>query len=364
MADLTAGIPAGGEAGGTARESPAVNESPLPLLSIHMQASIPKHSQASAILCQFLFHSLVVLALVTIQPGVSHAASDRELELERWVVSGSVEMGLHGFSAKANARSSDIIGAPQPPINQLPTDGPYPELIDPIHDRNDVLSALIGGTLEVMTPQLLRTVGKPRLFLVVNLSGVLTSERSIVRDGDPGPFTYPDIGGINTPGDSLIGGQGTQVRAQSQNPYFAIGLGPAFTFDLWESRIRIKPSVVYSRHHIDLSAITQRAIRTEAPAPTLDSYRLISLTDDREKINHSLGPALEVEVDTDSRFGPFLLSVYIKGHAGRILGDRETDMQQANPDVQGEFVRWHYESETWTYRASTGMRFRWVPKRK
>ncbi len=314
-------------------------------------------------------------------PTLCHAASDHDAELDRWVLSGAVEVGVFGHTAKGNADST-LISGPRidPPRTDL-GDGPL-TVIDPLAGREDVLAALVGATFEVMTPKLFSAPGRPRLFLDVNVSSALTSEVGLARDAQVGELMFPDplVAG-QILGEQLVVGRGTELSVQPQGPQIHAGFGPAFTVDFGTDRVRIKPSIVYSRTMLDVSAITKRVVRLTndiadartlfpqlPPIPpggnlTVD-YRFIQVADDQTEVYHAIGPALELEYETGNRIGPFALTLYIKGHASRIFGDLKTRFEQPNPVFPAEIVRYQVTQDRWNYRASTGLRFRWVPKRK
>ena len=64
---------------------------------------------------------------------------------------------------------------------------------------------------EVMTPKLFSAPGRPRLFLDVNVSSVLTAEVGLARDADVGELMFPD---------DLVPGQilGEQLATKSRLP--------------------------------------------------------------------------------------------------------------------------------------------------
>lgn len=310
----------------------------------------------------------VVVVFATAAHGEA-GTSTHDGELERWVFSGALEVGLHGDSAEAAYTASPLVGPRATNIG--PADG-GPNVVDAKTDENDVVSGLMGANLEVMTPGLRKVPSHPRLFLDVSLLGVLASEASIVRNGDVGEFGLPDDISFSAPfvGELFVEGNGVDVTSQHQGMQLYVGLGSAFTFDFGEERIRIKPSVVYSRTETKVSAAANRAVRIVNQDPivngrrvrSLDSFRLLSLGDNQTEVYHGLGPAVEIEYDTKNRFGPFLLSLFLKGGATHLFGDLETEFVASNPEYPEERVRWRYKNDSWAYRATTGMRFRFVPK--
>ncbi len=313
-----------------------------------------------------LLIGLVCSVLSTCLPTPCYAESDHDGELDRWVFSGALEVGVFAHTGKGSAEGTPLTG-PRISPNLIAGDGPD-NVVEPLSDREDLVGALIGGTLEAMTPKLFSTPGRPRLFLDVNVSSVLSSEVGMSRIGDIGNVALPPDRAPNLIlGETVLLGVGNEVSAQQQGPQVHAGFGAAFTLDFGTNRIRIKPSVVYSRTILEVAAVTQRAVRLVndlGPALGLDDYRYIMLNDDRTEVYHGMGPALEIEYETGNRLGPFTVTLFIKGHASHIFGGLKTRLQQANPDYPDELVRYKFTQDRWNYRASTGVRFRWVPKEK
>ena len=310
----------------------------------------------------------VCLLFATLANGESgHLAHDGELD--RWVFSGALEVGLYGDSGDAEFSGSPIVG---PRATNISDADDVDTVIQSRMDSNDMISGLVGANFEVMTPGPRNLATHPRLFMNVSLLGALSSETSVARNSDPGEWGIPDGIAPAAPfvGELILRGHGTEVSTQHQGAQLYVGLGPAFTFDFKGERIRVKPSVVYSRTETKISVVANRAIRIVESDPivngrrvrSLDSYRLLALQDDFTKVYHGVGPALEVEYDTKNRFGPFLLSLFMKGGASHLFGDRKTEFAASNPDEPLETVSWKYKQDRWAYRASTGVRFRYVPK--
>lgn len=280
-----------------------------------------------------------------------------------WVVSGALEVGIYGHTGKGNARGSLLTG---PRIsNPSPNEDLGPTVIPDLRSREQVLSALVGGTFELMSPQLSEDAGRPRLFVDVNISAALASEVGLARQFDPGEMSLPSpVSPGASIGEASIVGRGSKITVQPQGPQIHAGLGTAFTLELTDSLVRIKPSIVYSRTILDVAAMSNRAVRLPPPAGpiTLEThFRLIQLADDFTEVYHGLGPALEVEYEPGTRLGPFGITLYIKGHASYIFGDLKTRMFGANPDYPDETVTWKYTQDRWAYRAATGIRLRWDP---
>lgn len=312
-----------------------------------------------------LYSGLIWVLLVLALPAPSFAGSDHDGELGRWVYSGALEMGVFAHTGKGRMDSTEITG-PRVSNPRIGMDGPL-QLLPFSRSREEVLSMLVGGTFEVMTPELLSSLGHPRLFLDVNISNPFTKEVGLGREGDPSKLRFPDpYDSSFIQGEDAIEGRGGQVAVQHQGPQIHAGFGSAFTLDVGADRIRIKPSLVYSRIITDVYAIGNRASRlTNSIDPNRtfeDTYRTISLQESRREVYHGAGPALEIEYETGERLGPFMMTVFIKGHASHLFGDLKTRLEQSNPAYPDEKFFWKYSQDRWVYRASTGLRFRWVPK--
>ncbi len=333
--------------------------------------------QLAAIVRGLLLLSL--LSLVVGGPQPSNAQSDARSdamsrfdgELDRWVPSAALEIGIFGHTGKGEVTSTNV-GTPRiDPPNFPAGDHRGPFVVDPESSREDILSALVGGTFEIMTPAFADVPSHPRLFLDVNISVPLTTEVGLARDAEPGELGFPQPFTASTiTGEDTVAGRGTKITVQHQGPQIHAGLGAALTFDFGSQRIRIKPSFVYSRIKTDITAVGNRAVRLRDFDPRVPrdfdtEFRTIELNDKVEEVYHGIGPALEVEYETGNRLGPFSLTLFLKAHASRLFGDLKTRMEKTNqdPTVTGEeTIRWKYSQDRWVFRASTGLRFRLVPK--
>lgn len=296
-------------------------------------------------------------------------AQDANFEsTEHWVTSAALELGVYGHTGKGNTFGSPISG---PRVaNPRPNEDLGPNLVEPERSREEVVSGLIGATWEVMTPQLTPSLGHPRMFLDVNVTSALAAEVQLAIDGDPGVMGPPDEASpSNIVGEAAIQGRGTKITVQPQGPQVHAGIGTAFTIDRGTNRIRIKPSLVYSRTILDVSTVTHRAIRLNNDAGANfsfeDDYRTFEYKDNLSEVYHGLGPALEIEYEPGLSIGPFFLTLYAKAHASQLFGDLKTNFQGNNPDptAPDEFVRSKYTQDRWNYRGSTGVRLRWDPMR-
>jgi hypothetical protein len=320
---------------------------------------------------------LLVLLLVALPSSANaqsdakpNAKSDAKSDGDRWGFAGAFEFGIFAHTAKGNIDSTELTGPrvtgpgggpPLPQFGDLST-----SVVDPQASREEVQSMLMGGTLEVMTPELISEFGRPRLFMDVNVSGLITSEVGLARDADPDEMALPDPRSSGTPiGEGAIIGRGSKITVQNQMPQIHAGLGSAFSFEVAGERFKIKPSFVYSRLRYEIYGVTHRPVRLNNDAglnlSLEDDYRLIILSEEQEEVYHGIGPAIELEYDTASRIGPFDVTLFIKAHASHLLGDLKTRFTQANSEYPDEIVRYKYSQDRWVYRASTGVRFRWMP---
>ncbi len=328
---------------------------------------------------------LLVWAVVLGLPGSSLAESEmrkrHDRELERWIFSSALEVDIYGQTGKASVRGTPIgsprLGfAPGVPggIDAGLGDETSPNVVRSESSREQVTAALVGGDFEIMTPAIADIPTQPRFFLDAFVAAVITNQVAMARDGVPSsPLAMPSVFNPGDPvGERLIVGVGTAVYAQLQGPQLYAGIGAAFTFDLFdEHRIRIKPSFNYLRMTLDVSARANRAVRDQVFTPGdrgLDQeFRTIELSDKFREVYHGIGPALEIEYDTGNRFGPFGISLYMKGGATRLFGDLTTELSDVNTDPQvtgEERVFWKYNQDRWVFRAGTGIRFRFLPKQK
>lgn len=305
----------------------------------------------------------------------SESMTAHDGELGRWVVSGALEIGIFGHTGKGNVNSTNVDNRPGfrvSPINPNAGDETTLPVIATDASREEILSALIGGDFEIMSPALFEGPTHPRLFLDVNVSETLTNDVGLAREGDPGVLGLPTFGvvGGQVVGERAVVGRGNKTTVQHQGPQVHAGLGTALTFDFGPERIRIKPSVVYSRIIVDVFSVARRAVRLNnniGAARTYDNtFRSIELSDKQREVYHGIGPAIEIEYETRNRIGPFAVTLFAKAHASHLLGDLKTRFEQTNTQdgAMGETVRWKYSQDRWVYKATTGFRLRLVPKRR
>jgi hypothetical protein len=318
-------------------------------------------------------------------------------ETERWVPSFSVFFDALGQKGTGSITSGPVLGPPLDPFDTeqdavLPGNGclvtstsPFgPPVItrsgtlcesfrpDPTRIMGDSQSsdtsvaALVGGSLELMTPALFDALLRPRLFVHGDFAGAWSFERNLAGEGSPGRFAFPEgfVAGIPPEQDDVeelaIAGQGSRARMQVRTYVYSAGAGIAFTVDVFGHRVRIKPSFEYAHYEMDLLGVVQRAIKVRKPsgAADLSGFRQILLTSEEKESYDGIGPGLELEIDA-ARLGPVVPSVYIMGRGYHLFGDLEQSFTDTNQF--GESATWTIEPDSWAWRSGVGVRLRWLP---
>jgi hypothetical protein len=310
---------------------------------------------------------VLFFGVVSLMPSRAEAETDDS----SWILYGNPEfLSVYAHTGKGNFSSTELTG-PRVAANQLVQNGDLgTEVEAPNRSREIIASALVGGTFGFLTPAVI-VPSRPRLFLDVNVAMPATTEVQLARSGDPGKLSFPDGGGTSgvLVTEGALVGRGTAITVQHQGPQVHAGLGVSFELPLDDERsIRFKPSAVYSRTVIDVSALTVRGVRLNTDRDTNqsleDDFRQIRLSDARTEVYHAAGPSLEIEYVPGIDWGPFSLSVYGRGHASYILTDPVTRMQQCNVEggQPGECADWKYTQDRWAYRASVGFHINWTPR--
>ena len=318
---------------------------------------------------QFAFLVATILVAGSFATG---AMADDDFDPEkRWAPAVAFQMDVLGTTGKGVTTGSEISGPRVANAGPRFFDVPTNDVISPSRSREQVVAGLVGGDFELMTPRLASPERAPRLFLNVNVAAALGPEVGLAREGNPGPMSLPQgIGDTSSlpVGESAIAGAGTKMTAQYQGPQIHAGLGAAFLFDLEGHRIRVKPSVVYSRLPFDVYGVMRRAVRLNGntgPARTFENtYRTIELSAKQREIYHGAGAALEIEYEPGDRLGPFTWSIFLKGQATRLFGDLETNLAEGNPEYPDEQVFFTYKHDRWFYRLGTGIRIRFDGKER
>lgn len=291
-------------------------------------------------------------------------------ERDRWVPALSVFGGFLRLKHHGSLASGQVEG-PRADVSEVQS----PTKIRPdAAGGSTPVVPLVGGSLELMTPRLFRAAGSPRLFAHGDLAASFSDERTLAGEGTPDDImlTSPLPSNITGLFEPVWLGQGSRTISELQPLVASAGVGVAFSVDLGGRRIRIKPSFEWLREELEVKGVVQRVVQAEGPFPDpfgrprgapveegFDNFRLISLTDTREKTFHGLGAGLELEGDA-TRLGPFVLSIYLSGQGYRFLGDREVAFSVTNEF--DETAEWTFEQDAWGWRGNVGLRFRWLPE--
>ncbi|MDJ0850948.1 MAG: hypothetical protein QNK04_21465 [Myxococcota bacterium] len=320
-----------------------------------------------ALLFVSLFASLWAL------PVFAQVGEGRD-ETERWVPALSVSSGVLVQEADGSVVSSLLLGPGAGEArNNLSCERTLTQLFRCADTGDDTqVTPFVDFSAELMTPGIQSWAGRPRLFVRGGAGPSFGFKRDVAKEGVPGEFTLPDNLTpleIATQGYSVIGGQGSKSSIEIESLLVTAGAGVAFTFEVGERRLRLKPSFEYLRQKVELTGISNRVVQVDAnpnpncgfPGSTPDLnaiFRCESLRGSESQVFHGIGPGLEVETDT-VRAGPFVMTVFLAGQAYAFLGD--LDLQADARNEFGERSEWGAELERWAFRGGVGLRFRWLP---
>lgn len=259
-----------------------------------------------------------------------------ESELDRWVPSFALSSGIVVEDGTGDVTSN----------------------VRPYADGSiSFISPFVVGSLEIMSPRLVDGFARPRAFAHVDVGGLFSIEKDVAKEGAPKAFDAPTTGPINT--DELISGQGSVTRADPDPFLLMAGAGVAFSWDVGEKRIRVKPSFEYMREAMTVSGLVHRGF-VLVPDPPV--YDFVELKASRDVVFHGFGPGLEVEADI-ARWSSLLVGVGASVQYYWVLSDRNvvlTDETQTQQNGTAA-AQWRYFRGLHTVRAGVGMRFRWAP---
>ncbi len=286
-------------------------------------------------------------------------------ELDRWIPSLSIAMGLLVQNTAGEFETGDIQG-PWVPDASFPT----PAQIRPGASGTERVFAPIASiSFEFMTPGLrsvpflpeIEIPGKPRLFLHGDVTPTFGPAYRNAKSGDPGQLELPEalVKDNRVVREDIIAGQGGRLKSQVERWSFAAGAGIAITADIFERRLRIKPSFEWMTEEIEGSIDVHRAVALVANARTRDDFRFIRLSGSRTKRYHGIGAGIEFELDT-RRAGPFLLSVFGAARGYRFMGD--LDFSGTVRNKFGESATYRFENKRYAYRGAVGIRIRLAPQ--
>jgi len=334
--------------------------------------------------------SVLLMLCSALAPSVGSAQGEID-ETERWVPSAAFSFDVIGQRASGSVESSDISGppistggcqGPQQPNGLCALLVPSQQPLTPPSSGSDVATAaLVGLSLEVMSPRLTPALQRPRLFAHVDGSLAFAFKRKLTGEGSIDTMALPKppqgSNAATNNSEGSIGGQGNRVFYEvKQLGILSAGAGMAFTFDLWGRRIRVKPSFEYMLQNVKYQGQANRAVQLRggnAPPPSsIADFRLLYFRAEDDEIQHGIGGGLELEADTQ-RLGPLMLSVFLSGRAYHVLGDVGTTLCSDtpvgggfSPDAcetgVGERVVWNFEPESTIWRGAVGLRFRFAPE--
>jgi len=314
-------------------------------------------------------------------PEAAGPAIELADELDRWVPSLSIAMGLMLQDIEGELESGEIQG---PWLPQGIITVPSPQIRPGASGQDHALSPLANISIELMTPGLraipflpdIELPGKPRLFVHGDVIPTFSPSYRTAKEGEPGPNELPEELTIqNFPVfEAVISGQGSVLESQVQRWVFAAGAGIAITTDIFERRLRIKPSFEWMTEEIEISGEVRRAAAINNPFPpgngprTRDDYRFIVLEGAKKKRFYGIGAGIEIEMDA-SRAGPFLFSVFADARGYRFMGNRKIEFTARNEFGVGECINdptqpcseeatFKIQKDRYAYRTSVGFRVR------
>lgn len=290
--------------------------------------------------------------------GVASAVPVDERELQRWVPSLSLVSGLNAQTIEGHLATSEVVGPPLPTPPPNVTNGQPVQQGSPATTRDRMMTPYAGAALELMTPAWIDIPGRPRAFAHVDVAVSFGPTYTNPSLGEVGPLRIPKAGGQT---EDTILGQGGRVQATVSPLLVMAGAGIAFTTEVGERAVRIKPSFEYMREEIEISGVVQRAVQLTTPSPTLNEFRQILLGANTTQVYHGLGAGLEVEMDA-GRAGPFVLSLYGAAKAWAFLDNQKVSLFDQNE--YGENASFTFLKNEWAFGGALGLRFRWVPEKK
>ncbi len=293
-------------------------------------------------------------ACVIAQASLAQDRADDDGELSRWVPAAGFVVGVATNGVDGNLWTTDVLGpvvTPPPPTE--------PVLIAGAPAEADTVLVLptFGGSFELMTPGWQRLPGSPRGFARVDLSYGFGPEYDIPSLGDPGEFRISGIPQALTEGRVL--GQGATTTVQSESLVLAAGGGIAFTFQVDDRALRIKPSVEYLRHDMRVTGTLRRAVQVSAPSLGLEGFREVKLDATNTKIYHWIGPGIEFDYDA-TRAGDFIFAPYLGLKAWVVTNNESLIVEDSNEF--GETAVWYARPNRWAFGGTVGVRVRWAPE--
>jgi len=283
-------------------------------------------------------------------------------EADLWVPSIGFQTGLTFERAAATVMSSAVTGSAASTMPQL--------LQPPAEGQSLMVTPFAGISVELMTPRLTKDWGMPRFFIHGDVGYAFGSTFDVAKEGTPGTLSVPPTSNTIL-SERIIAGQGAATSADVQPLQVNAGIGVAFSFDVFDTRIRLKPSLEYLREEIKITGVLSRAIQQQG-VNTLDQFRKVNYIQRKDRVYHEIGPGLQVEADV-GRWGPVVFAPYIGAQAFYTLTNRRSSLSESQippcqpqlncvPPPAPESATWTFKKDRWTYRANAGLRLRFAPK--
>ena len=313
----------------------------------------------------FLFPFALAMGCLFALLGIGSAArAEGRNPDDLWRPSAALQVAMAVRNFDSDLSSTPIMGPPLPgqPLRVDSNHGPTTVWF-PAGGSATNVTPVVSGVLELMSPRITKRAWSPRFFIDASIDSDQGPERDLAKTGVPGVLQVNPEALAFSPffPENSISGQGAVTSIDIKPSAYTVGAGVAFSMDVGERRVRIKPSVQFSSFRVRYSGVTSRAVDQLATGlpDNIDDFRLITLGVGKTEKYNAIGPALEVELDT-ARYGPLTLGVYIKGSLQAILGNTSFDMSASNE--YGETGFYDFEIERYGYRVGTGFRISWVPE--
>src|SRR5262249_33135129 len=210
----------------------------------------------------------------------------------------------------------------------------YHQLVLPVSGSALLLTPTVGGSFELMTPGLQDVPGRPRFFVHGDTTMAVSFDRNVAKQGSPTGAVIP-VSPLAPEVETR--GLGAKTSGQVERWVFGAGAGPAFTFEAFERRMRVRPSVEWMREQIQVSGVLNKAYQVDTGqtfgndvgargsgplTQQINAQYLDPITIRARQVQpfSGIGPGLELEMDA-GHAGPVMLSLFLGGPAYRMLGD-------------------------------------------
>jgi len=240
-------------------------------------------------------------------------------------------------------------------------------------DSTRAVFAILGLSAEISTPALSFAPGRPRLFLHADTALSFDNEQPVATEADPRPLKINSVQGTGVV-VPLAGteGRGSATRIETQSPVVSAGIGLSFELPVWDRSLRIKPSIEWEWQEDQLRQLfgDVEANGTDPNSCSTPSCRTLFLEATGKQGFHSLGPGLEIEVES-ARIRQTVLTLYASGRAYRLLGSRGFELESTgtwvtngvpHPTRAPTVLRSTFERDAWHYSIGVGVRLLWRPE--